>query len=83
MLLKREVYVGPEVVYPDGLGPGSLGGGVVVEEEDIGLDALLASSVPVDLGLESGPASKRRTAVDSMRRRSFARNSFITVFLPV
>lgn len=35
-----EVLVGAEVVDPKRLGPGSFAGGLAVEEEDVGLDAL-------------------------------------------
>jgi hypothetical protein len=35
-----EVFVGAEVVDPEGFGPGVRIGGFAVEEEDVGLDAL-------------------------------------------
>jgi len=38
--LQREVLIGPEVIDPESLRPGSFAGGLAVEEEDVGLDAL-------------------------------------------
>jgi hypothetical protein len=38
--LEREVLVGAQVVDPELAGPGLRGGGLAVEEEDVGLDAL-------------------------------------------
>jgi len=38
--LEREVHVGAEVVDPKLLGPRGFGGGLAVEEQDVGLDAL-------------------------------------------
>src|SRR5713101_6615271 len=38
--LQREMLIRAEVVYPERFCPGLLAGGLAVEEEDIGLDAL-------------------------------------------
>src|SRR5207248_2510775 len=38
--LEREVHIGAQVVDPERLGPRRLAGGLAVEEENVGLDAL-------------------------------------------